>query len=68
MNSMQHSRLNKGQGLVEYALLLGSVAIVVTGSVALMGLSIGNIFSNVVAQLGNFRTLCRIGIVKHFLA
>ena len=41
----------KGQGLVEYALILVLVAIVVIVILAIMGPSIGNIFSNIVAAL-----------------
>jgi pilus assembly protein Flp/PilA len=42
---------NKGQGLVEYALILVLVAVVVIVILALLGPSIGNIFSNIVAAL-----------------
>ena len=38
----------KGQGLVEYALILVLVAVVVIVILALLGPAIGNIFSNVV--------------------
>ncbi|MCE5208125.1 MAG: Flp family type IVb pilin [Chloroflexi bacterium] len=38
----------KGQGLVEYALILVLVAVVVIVVLALLGPPIGNIFSNVV--------------------
>ena len=38
----------KGQGLVEYALILVLVAVVVIIILALLGPAIGNIFSNVV--------------------
>jgi pilus assembly protein Flp/PilA len=38
----------KGQGLVEYALILVLVAIVVIVILALLGPAIGNIFSNIV--------------------
>ncbi|NWF69329.1 MAG: pilus assembly protein [Chloroflexi bacterium] len=41
----------KGQGLVEYALILVLVAIVVIIILALLGPTIGNIFSNIVQQL-----------------
>ena len=42
---------NKGQGLVEYALILVLVAIVIIVILALLGPSIGNIYSNVVTHL-----------------
>ncbi|MFQ6099713.1 MAG: pilus assembly protein [Anaerolineae bacterium] len=38
----------EGQGLVEYALILVLVAIVVIVILAILGPSIGNIFSNIV--------------------
>jgi pilus assembly protein Flp/PilA len=41
----------KGQGLVEYALILVLVAIVVIVIVSLLGGSIGNVFSNIIANL-----------------
>ena len=41
----------EGQGLVEYALILVLVAVVVIVILALLGPSIGNIFSNVVKSL-----------------
>lgn len=41
----------KGQGLVEYALILVLVAVVVIVILALLGPSIGEIFSDIVDQL-----------------
>jgi len=41
-------RDNKGQGLVEYALILVLVAVVVIVILALLGPAIGNVFSNIV--------------------
>ncbi|HAL17637.1 MAG: Flp family type IVb pilin [Bellilinea sp.] len=41
----------KGQGLVEYALILVLVAIVVIVILAIMGPAIGNIFSSIVNAL-----------------
>jgi pilus assembly protein Flp/PilA len=41
----------KGQGLVEYALILVLVAIVVIVILSLLGPAIGNIFSNIVASI-----------------
>ncbi|MFZ5917082.1 MAG: Flp family type IVb pilin [Chloroflexota bacterium] len=41
----------KGQGLVEYALILVLVAIVVIAILLLLGPVIGNAFSNIVANL-----------------
>jgi pilus assembly protein Flp/PilA len=43
----------KGQGLVEYALILVLVAIVVIVVLALLGPVIGNVFSNIMAALEN---------------
>jgi len=42
---------DSGQGLVEYALILVLVAVVVIIILALLGPSIGNIFSNIVSKL-----------------
>lgn len=41
----------EGQGLVEYALILVMVAIVVIVALALVGPSVGNMFSNVIRNL-----------------
>jgi pilus assembly protein Flp/PilA len=41
----------KGQGLVEYALILVLVSIVVIIVLALLGPAIGNIFSTIMASL-----------------
>jgi pilus assembly protein Flp/PilA len=43
----------RGQGLVEYALILVLVAIVVMVILALLGPAIGNVFSNIVAAIEN---------------
>ena len=41
----------KGQGLVEYALILVLVAVVVIAILTILGPAIGNVFSNVVNQV-----------------
>jgi len=41
----------KGQGLVEYALILVLVAVVVIVILALLGPAVGNIFSNIMDAL-----------------
>jgi pilus assembly protein Flp/PilA len=41
----------KGQGLVEYALILVLVAVVVIVILALLGPAIGNIFSNIMSAV-----------------
>ncbi|NPA31481.1 MAG: Flp family type IVb pilin [Chloroflexi bacterium] len=41
----------KGQGLVEYALILVLVAIVVIAVLALLGPAIGNVFSNIMTNI-----------------
>lgn len=46
------SRLERGQGMVEYALILVLVSIVVIVILLTMGQQIANVFSNVVAALG----------------
>jgi pilus assembly protein Flp/PilA len=42
----------KGQGLVEYALILVLVAIVVIAVLTLLGPIIGNVFTNINTELG----------------
>jgi pilus assembly protein Flp/PilA len=41
----------RGQGLVEYAMLILLVALAVIVLVALFGASVGNMFSNVIANI-----------------
>jgi pilus assembly protein Flp/PilA len=41
----------EGQGLVEYALILVLVAIVVIAIMLLLGPTIGNVFSNIIAVI-----------------
>ena len=41
----------KGQGLVEYALILVLVAIVVIAALTILGPSIGNVFSSINSSL-----------------
>ncbi len=41
----------RGQGLVEYALILILVAVVVIVILALLGPAIGNMFSNITARI-----------------
>jgi len=48
-----HGEGLRGQGLVEYALILVLVAVVVIVILALLGPAIGNVFSNIVYQLEN---------------
>jgi pilus assembly protein Flp/PilA len=43
----------KGQGLVEYALILVLIAIVVIAILALLGPSVGGVYSNIVCALEN---------------
>jgi len=45
---MLFTPIEKGQGLVEYALILVFVAIVVIVVLALLGPAIGEVFSNVI--------------------
>jgi pilus assembly protein Flp/PilA len=42
---------DRGQGLVEYALILVLVAVVVIVILALLGPAIGNVFSNIVGNI-----------------
>ena len=49
----QEDKKEKGQGLVEYALILVLVSIVVIGALLIMGPAIGNIFSTINNTLAN---------------
>lgn len=46
-----YSRHDKGQGLVEYALILVLVAIVVIAALLVLGPIIGNVFSSINSSL-----------------
>jgi len=48
---MLYQPREEGQGLVEYALILVLVAVVVIVILALLGPVIGNVFSNIVANM-----------------
>jgi pilus assembly protein Flp/PilA len=43
--------MKKGQGLVEYALILVLVAVVVIVILSLLGPAIGNVFSNIITNI-----------------
>ena len=45
------SQWNKGQGLVEYALLLVFVALLVLVILALLGTQLGQVFSNIIIAI-----------------
>ena len=51
VKAMLFAPKEKGQGLVEYALILVLVAIVVIVILALLGPAIGNVFSNIMATI-----------------
>ena len=42
---------DRGQGLMEYALILSLVAVIVLVVLALLGPAVGNMFSNVVSKI-----------------
>jgi pilus assembly protein Flp/PilA len=48
---MLFAPIERGQGLVEYALILVLVAIVVIVILALLGPAVGQIFSNLISQI-----------------
>ena len=48
---MRNLHTEKGQGLVEYALVLVLIAVVVAAVMSIIGPTIGNIFSQVVEVL-----------------
>ncbi|HEY6072175.1 MAG TPA: pilus assembly protein [Anaerolineales bacterium] len=45
---------SKGQGLVEYALILALVSIVVIAALMILGPVIGNVFSTINSSLSSF--------------
>ena len=51
VNAMLFAPKEKGQGLVEYALILVLVAIVVIVILALLGPAIGNVFSTIMTAI-----------------
>ena len=51
VNFIRLRRSEEGQGLVEYALILIFVAVMMIILITLIGPSIGNMYSNIVAQL-----------------
>ena len=53
-DTMLFARNEKGQGLVEYALILVLVAIVVIAALMILGPIIGNTFSTINDSLTNF--------------
>jgi pilus assembly protein Flp/PilA len=48
---MFYMQREKGQGLVEYALILVLVAVVVIAVLLLLGPAVGNVFSNIIGNL-----------------
>ncbi len=46
-------KLKRGQGMVEYALILVLIAVVVIGVLLVMGGEIKNVFSNIAGSLGH---------------
>ena len=51
VKTMLFAPKEKGQGLVEYALIIVLVAIVVIAALTLLGPVIGNVFSNIANEL-----------------
>jgi pilus assembly protein Flp/PilA len=45
------TRVNRGQGLVEYALIIALVAVVVIAALVLLGPAISSIFTNINSAL-----------------
>jgi pilus assembly protein Flp/PilA len=51
VTDMLYHAKERGQGLVEYALILVLIAVVVIVILALLGPAIGNVFSNIVNSI-----------------
>ncbi len=47
------ARKEKGQGIIEYALILALVSIVVIGALSLLGPRISNVFNTISGTLGS---------------
>ena len=47
------ARKEKGQGLIEYALILALISIVVIGALSLLGPKISTVFNTISGTLGN---------------
>lgn len=43
--------MEKGQGLVEYALIIVLLAVVVIVGLSFLGVEVGNVFSNIVTDI-----------------
>ena len=54
---MLFSRKEKGQGMVEYALIIVLVAVVLIIVLALVGSQISNVFSRIISGLGHLRLM-----------
>ncbi len=61
--SSKHSS-EKGQGLVEYALLLTLVAVVVIGILSLLGTSINNVYLKVVTGLQSSGVITSVSVAR----
>jgi pilus assembly protein Flp/PilA len=66
-SSSSKKKNQKGQGLVEYALILVLVAIVVIAALMFLGPIIGNVFSKVNNSLSGL-TSCSQGEINQFCA
>jgi pilus assembly protein Flp/PilA len=52
---IQVFRMEKGQGIVEYALIFALVILIVIVLVYLLGPAIGNMYSDIVTNLANLK-------------
>jgi pilus assembly protein Flp/PilA len=48
---VQNIGKNRGQGLLEYALIISFVAVIVILILALLGPAVGNMFSNIIPRI-----------------
>ena len=53
-----HSYIQKGQGMVEYALILALVALIVIIALIATGGQIFNLYSNITATMCNYHVGC----------
>ncbi|HKC18424.1 MAG TPA: hypothetical protein VKE27_02220 [Candidatus Dormibacteraeota bacterium] len=55
---MTRARLQPGQALVEYALILALITIVVILALLLTGAQVSNLYSNITATMCNYHVGC----------
>ncbi|HEV8596323.1 MAG TPA: Flp family type IVb pilin [Candidatus Dormibacteraeota bacterium] len=55
---LHHPYIQKGQGMVEYALILALIALIVLIALLTTGQQLINLYSNITATMCNYRVGC----------